>query len=101
DACPVKINIPEVLAHLRAEVVEAKGRSAEALAMKAAATVLDSPRLLGAAQKAASLGGRALARRGRIGRLPGPLHGWSDSRDTPAPPAESFRTWWRKNRENE
>ncbi|MCU7820236.1 LutB/LldF family L-lactate oxidation iron-sulfur protein [Kitasatospora sp. DSM 101779] len=100
DACPVKINIPEVLTHLRAEAVAAKGRSAEALAMKAAAAVLDSPRLLGAAQKAAALGGRALARGGHIGRLPGPLHGWSDSRDTPAPAAESFRTWWRKNREN-
>ncbi|MDH6580423.1 LutB/LldF family L-lactate oxidation iron-sulfur protein [Kitasatospora sp. MAP5-34] len=101
DACPVKINIPEVLAHLRAEVVEAKRHplSPEALAMKAAATVLDSPRLLSAAQKAASLGGRVLAREGRIGRLPGPLHGWSDTRDSPAPPAESFRTWWRKNRE--
>ncbi|MFB6836446.1 LutB/LldF family L-lactate oxidation iron-sulfur protein [Streptomyces sp. NPDC056361] len=106
DACPVKIDIPEVLAHLRAEVVEAK-RSAkrlpttEALAMKAAATVLDSPALLTAAQKAASIGGRALARGGRIGHLPGPLHGWSDTRDTPAPPAESFRTWWRENRAKE
>ncbi|MEV7928199.1 LutB/LldF family L-lactate oxidation iron-sulfur protein [Kitasatospora sp. NPDC088779] len=101
DACPVKINIPEVLAHLRAKTVESKPRGAEALAMKAAATVLDSPRLLSAAQKAVALGGRALAREGRIGRLPGPLHGWSDTRDTPAPPAESFRTWWRKNREGE
>ncbi|GAB7186663.1 L-lactate utilization protein LutB [Kitasatospora sp. Ki12] len=101
DACPVKIDIPKLLVHLRAKAVESKGRSAEALAMKAAATVLDSPRLLAAAQKAASLGGRALARDGRIGRLPGPLHGWSDSRDTPAPPAESFRTWWRKNKEGE
>ncbi|MER8099172.1 LutB/LldF family L-lactate oxidation iron-sulfur protein [Kitasatospora sp. NPDC094016] len=101
DACPVKIDIPEVLAHLRAKTVESGPRGAEALAMKAAATVLDSPRLLSAAQKAAALGGRALAREGRIGRLPGPLHGWSDTRDTPAPPAESFRTWWRKNREGE
>ncbi len=102
DACPVKINIPEVLAHLRAKVVEAKdGHTVEGLAMKAAGKVLDSPRLLGAAQKAAALGGRALARNGKIGRLPGPLHGWTDTRDTPAPPAESFRTWWRKNRESE
>ncbi|MFI6847312.1 LutB/LldF family L-lactate oxidation iron-sulfur protein [Kitasatospora sp. NBC_00085] len=103
DACPVKIDIPEVLAHLRARAVEAKRRplDPEGLAMKAAATVLDSPRLLSAAQKAAALGGRVLARDGRIGRLPGPLHGWSDTRDTPAPPAESFRTWWRKNREGE
>ncbi|GAA2781028.1 lactate utilization protein B [Kitasatospora sp. CM 4170] len=106
DACPVKIDIPDVLAHLRAEAVEAERSAkrlptAEAVAMKAAATVLDSPYLLAAAQKAASLGGRALARRGRIGRIPGPLHGWSDTRDTPAPPAESFRTWWRKNKEGE
>ncbi|MBD0690365.1 LutB/LldF family L-lactate oxidation iron-sulfur protein [Streptomyces sp. CBMA123] len=101
DACPVKINIPEVLTHLRAKVVEARPKRAEALAMKAAATVLDSPRLLAAAQKAASLGGRALARDGRIGRLPGPLNSWSADRDTPAPPAESFRTWWRKNREGD
>ncbi|WP_031066138.1 LutB/LldF family L-lactate oxidation iron-sulfur protein [Streptomyces sp. NRRL WC-3742] len=106
DACPVKINIPELLAHLRAEAVEAKraGRhlpTVEALAMKAATTVLDSPALFTAAQKAGSLGGRALARRGRIRRLPGPLSGWSDTRDTPAPPAESFRTWWRKNREGD
>ncbi|WP_045694327.1 LutB/LldF family L-lactate oxidation iron-sulfur protein [Streptomyces rubellomurinus] len=103
DACPVKIDIPEVLTHLRAEVVEA-GRSgkrlptAEGVVMKAAAAVLDSPRLLAAAQKAASLGGRAIARGGRIGWLPGPLHGWSDTRDTPAPPAQSFRSWWRANR---
>ncbi|MFD8081498.1 lactate utilization protein B [Kitasatospora sp. NPDC059722] len=106
DACPVKIDIPKLLVHLRASAVRAKrsnGRlpGAEALAMKAAATVLDSPALLTAAQKAASLGGRALARNGRIGKLPGPgpLGAWSADRDTPAPPAESFRAWWRKNRE--
>ncbi|GGV45472.1 iron-sulfur cluster-binding protein [Kitasatospora herbaricolor] len=103
DACPVKINIPEVLAHLRAEVVEAKARdrrlpTPEALAMKAAAAVLASPGRLAAAQRAAALGGRLLARNGRIGRLPGPLRGWTDSRDTPQPPAETFRTWWRNNR---
>ncbi|MFF9128266.1 LutB/LldF family L-lactate oxidation iron-sulfur protein [Streptomyces sp. NPDC014889] len=106
DVCPVKIDIPELLVHLRSEAVESKRRAArlptaEAVAMKAAATLLDSPRLLAAAQKAAALGGRALARRGRIGRLPGPLHGWSGTRDTPAPPAETFRTWWRKNREGD
>ncbi|MEU4114865.1 LutB/LldF family L-lactate oxidation iron-sulfur protein [Kitasatospora sp. NPDC028055] len=106
DACPVKIDIPELLLHLRAEAVEAERAAkrlptAEAVAMKAAAAVLDSPRLLSAAQQAGSLGGRALARGGRIRRLPGPLHGWSDTRDTPAPPAESFRTWWRKNKEGD
>ncbi|MED7948790.1 LutB/LldF family L-lactate oxidation iron-sulfur protein [Streptomyces sp. BE20] len=104
DACPVKINIPEVLAHLRAEAVEGKRRSrrtptVEALVMKAATAVLSSPGRLTAAQKAGALGASVLARGGRIRRLPGPLRGWSDSRDTPVPPAESFRSWWRRNRE--
>ncbi|MFF2148759.1 (4Fe-4S)-binding protein, partial [Kitasatospora sp. NPDC058190] len=71
----------------------------EAVRLKAAPTVPGTPALLGAAQRAASLGGRALARGGRIGRLPGPLSGWSADRDTPVPPAESFRAWWRRNRE--
>ncbi|WP_377272919.1 lactate utilization protein B [Peterkaempfera sp. SMS 1(5)a] len=105
DACPVRIDIPQVLAHLRAEVVEAKRRgsavpSAEALAMKAAGTVLGSPRRLALAQRAAALGGRLLGRGGTIGTLPGPLRRWSAARDTPTPPAESFRSWWQRTRED-
>ncbi|WP_405852273.1 LutB/LldF family L-lactate oxidation iron-sulfur protein [Streptomyces sp. NBC_00090] len=99
DACPVKIDIPEVLTHLRSRAVEAKRPSAEGLAMKAAAAVLSSPTRLAAAQKAAALGGRLLGRGGVIGRLPGPMHGWSDTRDTPVPPTESFRAWWQRTHE--
>ena len=52
------------------------------------------PALLAAAQKAAALAaGSGPQRHDRP--LPGPLHGWSDTRDSPVPPAESFRTWWR------
>ncbi|MGW7363759.1 LutB/LldF family L-lactate oxidation iron-sulfur protein [Streptomyces sp. NPDC054841] len=101
DACPVMINIPEVLVHLRAEAVEAKRRdrllpTTEALAMKAAGAVLSSPRRLAAAQKLAALGARLVARNGRIGALPGPFARWSGTRDTPAPPRESLRAWWRR-----
>ena len=103
DACPVKIDIPEVLVHLRAEAVEAKRRdrllpSTEALAMKAAGAVLSSPRRLAAAQRLAALGGRLVGRGGRIGALPGPFARWSATRDTPAPPQESLRAWWRRTR---
>jgi len=28
--------------------------------------------------------------------LPGPLHGWTDSRTIPEIPAQSFRTWWKR-----
>ncbi|SEM19265.1 lactate utilization protein B [Streptacidiphilus jiangxiensis] len=103
DACPVQINIPEVLTHLRAKAVAARRArrrtpSGEALAMKAATAILTSPGRLAAAQKAASLGGRAIARNGVIGPLPGPLRSWTDARDTPAPPRETFRSWWRRTR---
>ncbi|MEV7978501.1 LutB/LldF family L-lactate oxidation iron-sulfur protein [Streptomyces sp. NPDC086519] len=103
DACPVKINIPEVLVHLRAEVVEAKRRdrllpTPEALAMKAAGAVLSSPRRLAAVQRLAAAGARLVARDGLIGALPGPFARWSGTRDTPAPARESLRAWWRRTR---
>ncbi|MBT2469289.1 iron-sulfur cluster-binding protein [Streptomyces sp. ISL-66] len=103
DACPVKINIPEVLVHLRAEAVEAgrRGRrlpTIEGLAMKAAAAVMSSPERLATAQKLAGLGARLLARDGRIGVLPGPFARWSGSRDTPLPARETLRAWWRRTR---
>ncbi|MEV3907445.1 LutB/LldF family L-lactate oxidation iron-sulfur protein [Streptomyces canus] len=103
DACPVKINIPEVLVHLRAEAVEAKRRgrllpTTEGLAMKAAGVVLGSPRRLAAVQRLAAVGARLVARDGRIGALPGPFARWSGTRDTPAPARESLRAWWRRTR---
>ncbi|AZM48723.1 (4Fe-4S)-binding protein [Streptomyces sp. WAC 06738] len=101
DACPVKIDIPEVLVHLRAQAVDAKRGpvpTPEALVMKAATVTLTSPRRLGAAQRVGRIGGRLLSRRGVLPRLPGPLSRWSHTRDTPAPPRETFRAWWRRTR---
>jgi len=101
EVCPVAINIPEALVHLRAKVIDAKREkaiSAERTVFGLSGLVLRSPRLLAAAQRAASAGGRLVARSGRIRRLPPPLGGWTDTRDAPAPPPESFRAWWARTR---
>jgi L-lactate dehydrogenase complex protein LldF len=96
DACPVRIDIPQLLVHLRARVVEEKRLpSAEAVAMAAAGWVMSSPKLFGIAGRAAR-GGRLLGRRGRISALPPPLSAWTATRDAPVPPKETFRQWWRR-----
>jgi L-lactate dehydrogenase complex protein LldF len=100
EVCPVRIDIPEVLVHLRATVVDSKRDatvpSPELVAMKSAGYVLGRPGRLAAAERAGSLVGRLVGRRGNISRLPGPLDAWTQARDAPAPPAESFRAWWRR-----
>ena len=98
EVCPVRINIPEVLVHLRGEAVAAEGRHhPEAWAMAAAAWVFGSPKRYERAQRAAALA-RFLAPGGRIRHLPYPGSRWTASRDAPAPPAQSFRAWWQRER---
>jgi L-lactate dehydrogenase complex protein LldF len=92
DACPVRINIPELLVELRAKVVDDSGPTAESAAMKAAAWVLSDPRRLAAAQRAATAAGRLTAGR-TIRSVPG-LSAWTNARDLPNPPTETFRQWW-------
>jgi L-lactate dehydrogenase complex protein LldF len=96
DACPVRIDIPSLLVHLRARVVEERRLpTPESIAMAAASWLMTSPKRFGRAERAAR-GGRLLGRRGRISTLPPPLSGWTASRDAPVPPAETFREWWRR-----
>ncbi|KOT90698.1 (4Fe-4S) protein [Streptomyces sp. NRRL F-5755] len=111
EVCPVAIDIPEVLVHLRERVVQggkvtrrgvktvlkpAKGHAAERAAMRAAGFAFAHPGVLRAGQR---LAGRT--RRLHPRRLPGPGHAWSDTRDLPPVPAESFRDWWRRTRGEE
>jgi L-lactate dehydrogenase complex protein LldF len=97
DACPVAIDIPTMLVHLRARVVEEKAAEhhrAEAAAMGVLSLVMRSPRRWTWALRSARLG-RILGRRdGRIHRLPPPLSAWTAARDAPRPPEQSFRDWW-------
>jgi len=108
DACPVRIDIPEVLVHLRAKVVDAHREGApkpEAVVMKSAAWLLSDARRLGLAERGLGVAHSVLTRFGRrvlpggrraLGRLPWPGSLWTNARDLPAPPRESFRAWWRK-----
>jgi L-lactate dehydrogenase complex protein LldF len=104
EVCPVKINIPEVLVHLRHQEVSRsaargglRGRlSGEHVAMRAMARVFADRRLYEAAQRSGRLAQWPLVRGGKIERLPGPLSGWSSMRDLPPLPRQSFRDWWRQ-----
>ncbi|MFF7729008.1 lactate utilization protein B [Streptomyces sp. NPDC008001] len=108
DACPVAIDIPGILVHLRERVAEggpatvrgtrtlirpAKRHTAERAVMRAAGWAFDHPRALRRGQ-------RLLARTRGLHprRLPGPGRAWSDTRDLPEVPAESFRDWWARTR---
>jgi iron-sulfur cluster-binding protein len=101
EVCPVKINIPEVLIHLRNKVVVQNGLSAEAVAMKAMAAIFRSERRFRAAQRIGRVAEVPLVRKdgqgvGWIGWLPGLLGGWTQVRDLQAMPKETFRDWWEK-----
>jgi L-lactate dehydrogenase complex protein LldF len=95
EVCPVKIDIPRVLLHLRAKAVDAAGRSPERAAMGLVAWTFARAGRLRAAQRFARLAQIPFVRGGRIRRLPPPLAGWTRSRDFPAVPRSSFRDWWR------
>ena len=149
QVCPVKINIPEILVHLRdrdvrtqhGERVEAAapapvsgdpataagdewredgaGRTLAAsarsagrgigealptrrmptqmdLMMKGASFVMASGKRMALAERGLPLG-RVVAGRDRaVGWLPGVVGGWTQQRDIPEPPRESFRNWWKK-----
>ncbi len=103
DVCPVKINIPEVLVHLRGEVVRQKQDhppatswpDPEALAMKFLAGVFASPSRFERAQKVGRMGQRFFMKGGVIESLPGQLGGWTATRDVFPVAQQTFREWWR------
>jgi L-lactate dehydrogenase complex protein LldF len=86
DACPVKIDIPSVLVHLRARVPRSWGP--ETAAMKTLARIFASRRAYERAQRLARLG------HGPLVNLA--LRSWTRARELPEVPPESFRSWWRE-----
>src|SRR6266511_2491704 len=101
DVCPVKINIPEVLVHLRQSSVDSKrGRpSAERTAMRTLSWIMRDRRRYARALRAARAGTAPLTgllRRRSIRHLPWPMSAWTASRDAPLPARQTFREGWAK-----
>ena len=99
DACPVAIDIPSMLVHLRSRVVEAKREqhrlpTPERLLAASAAWAMARPGRWGRALRAARAGRLLGTGRRRISNLPPPLAAWTHTRDLPVPPRETFREWW-------
>jgi L-lactate dehydrogenase complex protein LldF len=93
-ACPVRIGIPHMLLGLRSLQHHDRPSRLEDLAYRLWKAVLRRPWLY----RLALCGGRLLrlvARDGWLRRLPGPLAGWTATRDFPAPARRSFRARWR------
>lgn len=118
EVCPVKIDIPELLLHLRAEITDgtANGiaadekvsrRFAESLAFKLYGSFWKSPRRYRLLQKLARLAQRLVVRDGKVGAVSGliasaapPLGAWTDWRDAPSVAPESFRELWKRELKN-
>lgn len=105
EVCPVKINIPEVLIHLRNKVVKQQSSglnilaNPEVMALKAVGLVFRSEGVFRASQKLGRLGELPLARKDGQGEqwiewLPGMLGGWTQVRDLHVMPKQTFREWF-------
>ena len=114
EVCPVKIDIPELLLHLRAEIVEGtasgtaeqhgpvKKKFSERLAFRLYAFAWSRPKLYEWGTRIARVMQRTVMRQGRIGKAGGfvsriapPLGAWTSARDLRAVAPRSFREQWR------
>lgn len=109
EVCPVKIDIPRLLLHLRSEVTEtrrdevspkAKSRTGERLVFKLWAMTMKSPWLYENGARVARIFQKLLVKNGKIGKVKSlpfgaPLVGWTSGRDLRPIESQSFRERWR------
>ncbi|KWX20008.1 (4Fe-4S) protein [Mycolicibacterium wolinskyi] len=97
EACPVRIDIPSILVHLRAKQVDSERGGlpgGQDLAMRAAGWAMAGAGRFSLAEKALAAGRLIAGKDHRISALPWPASKWTASRDIPEPPKETFRQWW-------
>ena len=104
EVCPVKINIPDLLLHLRAQVQEKvavpkpKGAPVrERTAMRFWAWIMTSPRRYAWSGRLARGAQGVFARQGWIRSFPAfPVSRWTEQRDLPSLAPKSFREQWKE-----
>jgi len=98
SVCPVKIQIPELLVRNRAALHEQHlAPWGEEFIYRIWSRLMRSPRAYRWLTWVASRTLPRFARQGWLRRLPGPLAGWTECRDFPAPAPRSFHELWREN----
>jgi L-lactate dehydrogenase complex protein LldF len=99
EVCPVRIDIPRLLLLLRADAGSRRQAPPWLRAgVGALGSVAARPAWYRAATRAARTATAILARDGWVRRLPGPLGGWTGSRDFPAFARKSFVEQWASRR---
>ena len=108
DVCPVKIPFTDILVHLRNRVVQAEKADkvprdievgTEMALMKTAKWVMGDAKHFEAVQMGSSLAGKVLGGR-TLGPIPAPVADrWLRYRDVEDVPKQSFRQWWKANRQ--
>jgi L-lactate dehydrogenase complex protein LldF len=110
DVCPVKIDIPELLLHLRSEIADGPGRRnsgtytkySETLAFKMYSFAWSRRSIYKLGIKVTRILQRLVAREGKIAKVGGlisklapPLGAWTAWRDAPVVAQKTFREIWR------
>ncbi len=102
EVCPVKINIPDMLLHLRSEAQADAPRPSggpipERAAFKLWAWAMRHPFVYRLGARLARWGQSAIAQKGWIRRIPSyPISNWTKERDFPALASQSFRERWKR-----
>lgn len=95
DVCPVKINIHEQLYAWRQEITKAQGNSPKSLSMMLGNGIFKSP----LAYKISGTLMRAALKTLPDSLIYNPLNAYGKSRNLPELPKESFKDWYKNNRE--
>jgi L-lactate dehydrogenase complex protein LldF len=98
DVCPVKIEIPRLLIHLRGRAISGRGPGLEKLGMDVLARAMSSPIAYPPARGIARRAVARLAGRKRAPLWAKPAARWLAERDLAPPDRPSFRAWWKSSK---